>query len=263
MAEDVKEPAESTADEQEPVEAEGSEQSQEAEEPQAEEGGQSAEDFKSALEEMRNELADLKLKSDQAAHEANYYKTLVFGQDKPPEEKQIASEPPTPDEPFDWQNPNASIGKVFRREFETWAKKRQESEEKQRKSDMARKYEYSFRTGASNALKTNPNLYKGIESEVSQYVQQMALQGQFQPEQLESPELWEKAGLMLRAYKGLPVDEFTRKTVKPVQNVSTERPGPQAPPKKKSQLTDAEREMIRGWGDVTEEQYLATKGQGD
>jgi hypothetical protein len=254
MAEKAKgTPEESTATEA-PVEDKEPETTEEAETQQADEGGQPAEDdIKSVVEEMRSSLDSLKEELKRSQHDANYYKTLVFGQEKPPEKEEPETQQPT-SEDF-WKDP---LGAIDRR-LDEREKRRLKEQEKRTRAEMARKYEENDRSGLTTVTTKNPAFYKGIETDVAEYVKSTAIQSNLPPEQLSSPELWDAAAFLIRWQKGeRDFSRYFKSSPKAVSNVSTERPGPAVPPKPKSVISDKEKELIKTW-DITEEQYLAAK----
>jgi len=145
---------------------------------------------------------------------------------------------------------------------------RLEKEKRERDREKAAQYiasaRTSFESGKEAALKTNPNLFKGISEDISREILGNVQQG-FQSGQpvdsdiLRNPKYWEAAAVAYRIMNGEDVSKYYGGARTPMTPGHTETPTAGSPPQAAT-LTPEQEELIAK-GHVTREQFLESLGK--
>jgi len=145
---------------------------------------------------------------------------------------------------------------------------RLEKEKRERDREKAAQYiasaRTSFESGKEAALKTNPNLFKGISEDISREILGNVQQG-FQSGQpvdsdiLRNPKYWEAAAVAYRIMNGEDVSKYYGGARTPMTPGHTETPTAGSPPQAAT-LTPEQEELIAK-GHITREQFLEAQGK--
>lgn len=228
-------------------------------EPQATKyGGKSLEELAREMEEKDAYISQVNERAARAEHEAMLTRNLVeqFARDRGPVQDEVPAVPSVTDDEF-LTNPAKATSKIIESYF---VRERQERE-KERVTQYVNSARSAYESGKDKALKANPNLYRGIEADISREVlnnvQNSLKSGQpVDTSVLENPRYWEAAALAYRVMNGEDVSKFyaTRQHT-PMAPVHTETPGAGAPPRSEVSLSPEQEELIARGG-ITREQFL-------
>ena len=218
------------------------------------------EELASEMEEKDAYIAQVNERAARAEHEAMLTRNLVeqFARDRGPVQDEVPAVPNVTDDEF-LTNPAKATGKIIESYF---ARDRQERE-KERVNQYVNSARSAYETGKDKALKANPNLYRGIEADISREVlnnvQNSLKSGQpVDTTVLENPRYWEAAALAYRVMNGEDVSKFyAPRQHSPMAPVHTETPGAGGPPRSETTLTPEQEELISR-GNITREQFMAS-----
>lgn len=223
-------------------------------------GGKSLEELSREMEEKDAYISQVNERAARAEHEAMLTRNLVeqFARDRGPVQDEVPAVPNVTDDEF-LTNPAKATGKIIESYF---ARDRQERE-KERVNQYVNSARSAYETGKDKALKANPNLYRGIEADISREVlnnvQNSLKSGQpVDTTVLENPRYWEAAALAYRVMNGEDVSKFyAPRQHSPMAPVHTETPGAGGPPRSETTLTPEQEELISR-GNITREQFMAS-----
>lgn len=208
-------------------------------------------------ERLINESAE---RAARAEHEAMLTRNLVeqFSRDRRPQEP-VPEQPLVSDDEF-LTNPGKATAKIIESYFER-DKREREREKAEQYVNTARQ---AYEQGKTEAVKGNPNLYRGIEADLSREVfntvQASLRSGQpIDAGALRDPRYWEAAAVAMRIMRGEDVAKYYSKTHSPMAPVHQDTPGPSVVPQASITLSPEEEAVIAKSPGITREQYLAAK----
>lgn len=211
------------------------------------------------LAEKERLINDAAERAARAEHEAMLTRNLVeqFSRDRKPQET-VPELPSVSDDEF-LTNPGKATAKIIESYFER-DKREREREKAEQYVNTARQ---AYEQGKQEAIKVNPNLYRGIESDLSREVfntvQASLRAGQpIDAGALRDPRYWEAAAVAMRIMRGDDVSKYYAKSHSPMAPVHQETPGPSGVPQVGVTLTPEEEALIAR-ANITREQYLAAK----
>jgi hypothetical protein len=224
-------------------------------------GGKTPEQFVQELEEKDSLIAQVNERAARAEHEAMLTRNLVEqftrGQGRPQED--VPKTPEVSDDEF-LTNPAKATSKIIESYFAR-DKAEREQEKTRQYVDTART---AYEEGKAGAIKANPNLYRGIEADLSREVSNSVLSslkaGQpVDASALKNPKYWEAAAVAMRIMGGEDVLKYyERKVHTPMTPTHTETPTAGASPQAAQVLTPEEKAGAKFFG-LTDEQWIATK----
>jgi len=224
-------------------------------------GGKTLEQLAQEVEEKDSLIAQVNERAARAEHEAQLTRNLVEqfarGQGRPQEP--VPTTPEVSDDEF-LTNPAKATARIIEGYF---AKDRAEREQEKTRQyvDTART---AYEAGKAEALKANPNLYRGIEADLSREVLnsvQASLKAgsPVDSSALKNPKYWEAAAVAMRIMNGDDVSKYyERKVHTPMTPTHQETPTAGTPPQAATALTPEEKAGAKFFG-LTEEQWIATK----
>ena len=223
-------------------------------------GGKTVEDLAREMDEKDSYIASVNERAARAEHEAMLTRNLVEqfarGQGRPQEP--VPTTPEVSDDEF-LTNPAKATARIIEGYF---AKDRAEREQEKTRQyvDTART---AYEAGKAEALKANPNLYRGIEADLSREVLnsvQASLKAgsPVDSSALKNPKYWEAAAVAMRIMNGDDVSKYyERKVHTPMTPTHTETPTAGGPPQDVVTLTPEQRAAAKSWN-LTDEQFLAS-----
>jgi hypothetical protein len=221
-------------------------------------GGKTVEDLAREMAEKDDYIASVNERASRAEHEAQLTRNLVEqfarGQGRPQED--VPKTPEVSDDEF-LTNPAKATSKIIESYFAR-DKAEREQEKTRQYVDTART---AYEEGKAGAIKANPNLYRGIEADLSREVSNSVLSslkaGQpVDASALKNPKYWEAAAVAMRIMGGEDVSKYyERKVHTPMTPAYTETPSAGGPPKAEVTLTP-EQEFIISKGNVTREAFM-------
>jgi len=207
-------------------------------------------------ERLINEAAE---RAARAEHEAMLTRNLVeqFSRDRRPQE--TVPEPAIPTDDEFLTNPGRATAKIIESYFERDKRER----ERERAEQYVNTARQAYEQGKTEAVKANPNLYRGIETELSREVfntvHASLKSGQpIDAGALRDPRYWEAAAVAMRIMRGEDVSKYYNKTHTPMSPVHQDTPGPSGVPQVSTALSPEEEALIAR-ANITREQYLAAK----
>ena len=221
-------------------------------------GGKTVEDLAREMDEKDSYIASVNERAARAEHEAMLTRNLVEqfarGQGRPQES--VPTTPEVSDDEF-LTNPAKATARIIEGYF---AKDRAEREQEKTRQyvDTART---AYETGKAEALKANPNLYRGIEADLSREVLnsvQASLKAgsPVDSSALKNPKYWEAAAVAMRIMNGDDVSKYyERKVHTPMTPTHQETPTAGTPPKAEMTLSPEQEELISK-GNITREQFM-------
>ncbi len=169
---------------------------------------------------------------------------------QPPPPQYYPQQPaqPEPRIEFDYGKPEESVIRLANQLVE----KRLEEERQHRAAFDVRRQEEEARVnyvaGREAALKNNPRLFDGIESEVDQLMQNGYRQGGWHPAVLRDQKAWERAAVNLRFDRG-EYDRIGKPAVQPTQPSHIAVPNQTRPEARVGvELDDDTRQYAKNWG---------------
>jgi len=224
--------------------------------------GKSLEDLANELAEKDRYISEVNERAARAEHEAMLTRNLVEqfagGRGKPQEQAGPVDDFAISDDEF-----LTKPGETFKKGFQ-WMEARLRAE---RDRDRAESYVSSARQayeqGKAEAVKSNPNLYRGIEADLSREVlstvQSSLRSGQpVDASALRDPRYWQAAAVAMRIMKGEDVSKYFTKTQHPMAPAHQETPTTGQVPTGGVTLSPQEEELISR-ANITREQYLKAK----
>ena len=159
-------------------------------------------------------------------------------------------------------NPAKATGKII----EGYFQRERAERERERVTQYVESARSAYETGRQEAVKANPNLYRGIqadiEREVLNNVQSALKAGQpVDTNVLRNPRYWEAAALAMRVMNGEDVSKYYQSKNAPMAPSHTETPTAGLPPQAVPSLTPQEIAMAQFLGG-TPEQFAAAKAKG-
>ena len=221
-------------------------------------GGKTLEQLAQEVEEKDSLIAQVNERAARAEHEAQLTRNLVEqfarGQGRPQEP--VPATPEVSDDEF-LTNPAKATARIIEGYF---AKDRAEREQEKTRQyvDTART---AYETGKAEALKANPNLYRGIEADLSREVLnsvQASLKAgsPVDSSALKNPKYWEAAAVAMRIMNGDDVSKYyERKVHTPMTPTHQETPTAGTPPQAEMTLSPEQEELISK-GNITREQFM-------
>lgn len=232
-------------------------------------GGKTLEQFAQEAEEKDALIAQVNERAARAEHEAQLTRNLVEqfarGQGRPQEQVPVApDEPPIGDDDL-ISNPKA----VFVKGFQWMESKMREEREQERRGQYVNTARTAYENGKAAALKSNPKVFQGIESKVSEGMldnvkRSLDAGNPVDIESLNNPKMWEAAAIAYRISEGEDLMSIaskyydTRKATVPMTPTHTETPTSGGPPQDVVTLSADDRATARAWG-FTDEQMMAQK----
>lgn len=211
------------------------------------------------LAEKDRLINDAAERAARAEHEAMLTRNIVeqFSRDRRPQE-QVPETPVVSDDEF-LTNPGKATAKIIESYFERDKRER----ERERAEQYVNTARQSYEQGKAEAMKSNPNLYRGIEADLSREVfntvQSSLRSGQpIDAGALRDPRYWEAAAVAMRIMKGENVAKYYSTAHSPMAPVHQETPGPSSVPQVGATLSPEEEALIAR-ANITREQYLAAK----
>jgi hypothetical protein len=211
------------------------------------------------LAEKERLINDTAERAARAEHEAMLTRNIVeqFSRDRKPQET-VPDVPLVSDDEF-LTNPGKATAKIIEGYFERDRRERERERAEQYVSTARQAYEQ----GKTEAVKANPNLYRGIESDLSREVfntvQSSMRTGQpIDAGALRDPRYWEAAAVAMRIMRGEDVSKYYSRSHTPMAPVHQDTPGPSVVPQVGATLSPEEEALIAK-ANITREQYLAAK----
>ena len=224
-------------------------------------GGKTVDELASELAEKDAYISSVNERAARAEHEAMLTRNIVeqFSRERgKPAEPEV---PNVTDDEF-LTNPAKATGKII----ESYFHRERAEREKERVAQYVESARSAYETGKQEAVKSNPNLYRGIqtdiEREVLNNVQASLKAGQpVDTNVLRNPRYWEAAALAMRVMNGEDVSKYYQSKNAPMAPGHTETPTAGLPPQAGTSLTQGEIAMAQFLGG-TPEQYAAAKAKG-
>jgi len=225
--------------------------------------GKSLEDLANELAEKDAYISQVNERASRAEHEAILTRNLVeqFARERGGRQDAVPEAPTVSDDEF-LTNPAKATSKIIEGYFQ---RERQERE-KERVTQYVDSARSAYEVGKQEAVKVNPNLYRGIqadiEREVLNNVQASLRAGQpVDTAVLRNPRYWEAAALAMRVMNGEDVSKYyARGPATPMAPGHQETPSAGPVPKVESGLSPEEEELISR-GNITREQYLEARAK--
>lgn len=232
-------------------------------------GGKTLEQFAQEAEEKDALIAQVNERAARAEHEAQLTRNLVEqfarGQGRPQEQVPVApDEPPIGDDDL-ILNPKA----VFVKGFQWMESKMRAEREQEKRGQYVNTARTAYESGKAAALKSNPKVFQGIESKVSEGMldnvkRSLEMGNPVDVESLNNPKMWEAAAIAYRISEGEDLMSIaskyydTRKATVPMTPTYTETPSAGTPPKAEMPLTP-EQEFIISKGNITREAFMEAR----
>ena len=220
-------------------------------------GGDGMEKLSARLEELERIAGEAQDRAARAEHEARLAYNLreQFGLQRGKTQEDVPESPPVSDDEF-LTNPAKATAKVY----EFFREKDRKERERERVTTYVETARTAYERGKQEAMKANPALYRGIESDISREVLSN-VQSSLQTGQpvdaaiLSNPRYWEAAALAMRVMNGEDVSKYYQRSHAPVAPSHTETPTAGGPPKAATTLSPEQEELIAR-GNITREQFL-------
>lgn len=219
--------------------------------------GKTLEQLSEEMAEKDRYIAEVNERAARAEHEALLTRNLVeqFARERGPARENVPAAPEVTDDEF-LTNPAKATSKIIDSYF---ARERAEREREKAESyvNTART---AYEAGRAEAIKANPNLYRGIESDLSREVltsvQSSLKAGQpVDASALRNPKYWEAAAVAMRIMQGDDVSRYYSKSNAPMAPAHQETPTPGAVPKAEMTISPEQEELISK-GHITREQFM-------
>ncbi len=221
--------------------------------------GKTPEELAQELEEKDRYITEINERAARAEHEAALTRNLVdqFARDRGRVEP-APSAPQVTDDEF-LTNPAKATSKIIEGYFERERKEREREKAEQYVNTARNAYE----AGKAEAVKGNPDLYRGIEADLSREVfntvQASLRAGQpVDAGALRDPRYWEAAAVAFRIMRGEDVAKYYGRKTTPMAPVHQETPSPGGMPQAVPVLSESEKAGAKFFG-LTDEQWIATK----
>lgn len=186
--------------------------------------GKSLEDLAKELESLRGEIGRRDKIIEAQKGDISFYEDRLRRREAADEryiqkeEKAIPQEEPT----WDYENPIASVRKIWQTENQREKEERERAEKKRQATEA----QHSYVEGQRMALRSNPKLFDGIEKAAGDLVYQSYMNGIVAPWQLRDPETWEMAARLIHL-KNSNFDAL-KPSIRPMANVTAGEIPPQA-----------------------------------
>jgi hypothetical protein len=232
-------------------------------------GGKTVEDLAREMEEKDSYISQVNERAARAEHEAQLTRNLVEqfarGQGRPQEQVPVApDEPPIGDDDL-ISNPKA----VFVKGFQWMESKMRAEREQEKRGQYVNTARTAYENGKAAALKSNPKVFQGIESKVSEGMldnvkRSLDAGNPVDIESLNNPKMWEAAAIAYRISEGEDLMSIaskyydTRKATVPMTPTHTETPSAGTPPQAEMPLTP-EQEFIISKGHITREAFMEAR----
>jgi hypothetical protein len=169
---------------------------------------------------LGTEVGNLRKETDEYRNNLAYYQNLAQDLQAQREKGGQPESSATPDVRFDYDNPVPSVQQVVQTELQKYEEKRKKMAEEREYKEAT----VNYAGGRNAALKSNPDLFRGIERQVEQGVWQ-AYQGKWVgAHDLKDPKTWENAARLIHM-NNEDYDRLVPPKVNPVPPTPTERPG--------------------------------------
>jgi hypothetical protein len=220
--------------------------------------GKSLEELAREMEEKDSYISSVNERAARAEHEAMLTRNLVeqFArtQGRPQE-----SEPEITDDEY-LTNPAKATSKIVRQQMETYFSRDKAEREREKAEQYVNTARTAYEQGKNDAIKANPNLYRGIEADLSREVlntvQASMKQGApVDASALRNPKYWEAAAVAMRIMNGDDVSKYYTRSNQPMTPTHQEVPGPGVVPKAEMTLSPEQEELISR-GHITREQFM-------
>jgi hypothetical protein len=228
------------------------------------------EQLASEMAEKDRYISEVNERAARAEHEAmltrNLVEQLARDRGKPQE---TAPEIPLPSDDEYLTNPVKTTSALLDRKLETYFARERQERERERTENTIYQARTAFEQGRQKAAQSNPNLFRGIETELANQLTNTVAQGirngqQIDVDTLKDPKYWQTAAVAMRMARGEdPVrilSYFAPASQPAVAPVHTEVPGPSGPPQVSASLTP-EQEMAAQMGGLTREQFIESLGK--
>ena len=228
-------------------------------------GGKTLEQLASEMEAKDAYIASVNERAARAEHEALLTRNLVeqFARDRgKPQETQPEIPMPSDDEFL--TNPAKVTSALLDRKLETYFARDKAERERERAEQTVYQARSAFEQGRQKAVQSNPNLFRGIETDLANQLTQTIAQSirsgqQIDAGTLQDPKYWQTAAVAMRMARGEdPVKilgYFSQAPTTPVAPVHTEVPSPGGPPQGAVTLSPEQEEAAR-LGGFTREQFM-------
>jgi len=228
-------------------------------------GGKTMEQLAQEVEEKSRYIEEVNERAARAEHEAMLTRNLVEqftrGQGRPQE--QVPTAPEVSDDEF-LTNPAKATSKIIEGYF---ARDRAEREQ-ERRGQYVNSARTAYETGKSEALKSNPKVFQGIEARISSEMldtvkRSLETGNPIDADSLRNPNLWLAAAVAYRISEGEDLMTIAskyseRKVHTPMTPTHQETPTAGGPPKAEMPLTP-EQEFIISKGNVTREAFMEAR----
>jgi len=232
--------------------------------------GKTIQELAHELEESQRYFTEVNERAARAEHEAQLTRNILeqFARDRgKPQETQVEIPPPNDDEFL--TSPGKATATYLDRKLEAHFAREKAERERERTEQTVYQARSAFERGRAKAVQSNPELFRGIESDLANQLTNTVAMGirsgqQVDSGTLEDPQYWKTAAITYRLSKGedpVKVLSYFAKSggTTPVAPVHTEVPSPGAAPQGPPPLSEYDRAGAKFFG-VTEEQWLAAKG---
>lgn len=225
-------------------------------------GGKSVEELQRELEEKDRYFSEVNERAARAEHEALLTRNLMeqFARDRGRTQEDVPDVPQVSDDEF-LTSPAKATAKIVEAQF---ARERAERE-RERVSQYVNTARSAYEVGKAEALKANPNLFRGIEPDISREIlnnvqSSLKAGAPVEADILRNPRYWEAAAVAMRIMNGEDVSKYYTRTHNPMTPAHQETPSAGGPPRAANQLTP-EQEALIATGTVTREQFLESLGK--
>ena len=222
--------------------------------------------LKSEIAERDAQIASVTERASRAEHESMLTRNLVeqFARTQGRPQETVPQDPETTEDEY-LRNPAKATSKIVSTQLETYFARDRAEREREKAEQYVNTARTAYEQGKTEALKANPNLYRGIEADLSREVlntvQASMRSGQpVDSSALRNPKYWEAAAVAMRIMNGDDVSKYYTRSNQPMTPTHQETPGPGGVPKAVPNLSESDRAGARFFG-LTDEQWLATKAK--
>jgi hypothetical protein len=229
--------------------------------------GKTMEQLAQEMEDKDRYISEVNERAARAEHEAQLTRNLVeqFARDRGKPQETTPAAPEVSDDEF-LTNPAKATAKII----DGYLQRDRVERERERAEQTIYQARTAFEQGRQKAISSNPNLFRGIETELANQLTNTVAQGirngqQVDVDTLRDEKYWRTAAVAMRMARGEdPVKILSYLTPQApahtVAPVHTEVPSPGAAPQGTSTLTP-EQESAARMGGFTREQFIENLGK--
>jgi hypothetical protein len=219
------------------------------------------ESLRAEIAERDAQIAAVTERASRAEHESMLTRNLVeqFARTQGRPQEAAPAEPAITDDEY-LSHPAMATSKIVRSQLDTYFARDKAEREREKTEQYVNTARTAYEQGKAEALKANPNLYRGIETDLSREVLntvQASLKSgaPVDASALRNPKYWEAAAVAMRIMQGDDVSKYYVRSNQPMTPAHQEVPGPGVVPKAEMTLSPEQEELISR-GNITREQFM-------